>query len=294
MGALPPHFDPDGDRLVRLAESLGGAEFMSRGERERLEITLQARDRRARLAAETTQRVDALALHERRLADLEAAVAWLNGMPDGLIWPVLSELMAEEIRRSDGETQRRVDELRVETVQKADAQTSGLEAAVRQVRDTDRALLLADSRSGLAEAEARIDTKLEHALAKAWERVELEIALVRDELLQVISEKAFGTFRDDGPKLELAEKAIAALRRRMTTVEQVSARVSGMDAQIAAMGEQIAAHQKARKGWVIRAAATAVTLKAERETTKVLGEKVAALESTLEELVTVLRENKTI
>jgi hypothetical protein len=77
----------------------------------------------------------------------------------------------------------------------------------------------------MSEAESRIDEHLEKASQTAWERTELEIALVRDELLNVIAEKKYGAFTDDAPKLELAEKAIASLRKRIATGTGIPSRL---------------------------------------------------------------------
>src|SRR6202042_131054 len=116
-------------------------------------------------------------------------------------------------------------------------------------------------------AESRIDEHLEKALEKTWERAELEIALVRDELLNVMAEKKYGQLTDDAPKLAMAEKAIAALRKRTTALEDENARMAGVAGQITNMTSQIAtldaAYQKSRKGLLIRCAANAVTVKKE-------------------------------
>ena len=79
MGSVAQLHDPEGDRLIRLAESLG-EENLSEGERWRLANTL---DRRRRLEAKATQpdgRTDALSAQalERRFAAVEAHVDWAS------------------------------------------------------------------------------------------------------------------------------------------------------------------------------------------------------------------------
>ena len=93
------------------------------------------------------------------------------------------------------------------------------------MRDEDRAALLATVRETMSEAESRIDDHLENALEKNWERCELEVALVRDEILNVVAAKAYGQLaEDDAAKHSMAEKAIAELRKRTAALEAEGAR----------------------------------------------------------------------
>jgi hypothetical protein len=216
MGAVAIH-DPEGDRLIRLAESLGGAENLSEGERWRLANTL---DRRRKLEAKATQpdgRTDALSSQvlERRFTALEAHVQWADGMLKEVLPQVVGEAIAEAEERAGAEAKRLLDELRGEINAKTDALFGGFERAVAELRGEDRTALLESVRETLSDAENRIDTNLAKALEKIWERCELEVALVRDELLNVIAEKKYGVFTDDDPA-KLAERAIAELRQRMT------------------------------------------------------------------------------
>jgi hypothetical protein len=299
MGAVAIH-DPEGDRLIRLAESLGGAENLSEGERWRLANTL---DRRRRLEAQAAQpdgRTDALSSQvvERRFAAIEAECAWARGMLQDGLPQVVGEVIGEAEQHSAAEAKRLVDELRAETEQKVNAQFAGFETAVSELRNEDRAALLTTVRETMSEAESRIDSNLEQALEKTWERCELEVAFVRDELLNVMAEKKYGQLTDDAPKLELAEKAIASLRKRTTALEDENARMAAMNDQIAAMANQVAtldaAYQKSRKGLLIRAAANAVTLKKETARADDLAGKVAALEAALEQLTDALLQRKVI
>jgi hypothetical protein len=298
MGAVAIH-DPEGDRLIRLAESLGEAN-LSEGERWRLANTL---DRRRRLEAQAAQpdgRTDALSSQalERRFVAIETQSQWADGMLKEVLPQVVGEVIAEAEQRAGAEAKKLLDELRIETDQKLNAQYAGFETAVSELRGEDRAALLATLRETLGDAESRIDEHLEKALEKTWERCELEVALVRDELLNVMAEKKYGQLTDDAPKLELAEKAIASLRKRTTALEDENARMAAMNDQIAAMTNQVATldavYQKSRKGLLIRCAANAIAVKKEAARADELAGKVAALESTLEELVSVLRENKAL
>jgi hypothetical protein len=221
MGAVAIH-DPEGDRLIRLAESLGEAN-LSEGERWRLANTL---DRRRKLeTAQPDGRTDALSSQvlERRFAALDTHAQWAREMLREILPQVIGEVIGEAEERSGAEAKKLLDELRGETDQKLNAQYAGFETAVSELRGEDRAALLATVRETLGDAESRIDEHLEKALEKTWERCELEVALVRDELMNVIAEKKYGVFSDEAPKLELAEKAIASLRKRMISVEEEGA-----------------------------------------------------------------------
>ena len=228
MGSVAIH-DPEGDRLIRLAESLGEAN-LSEGERWRLANTLDARRKLEARATQPDGRTDALSSQvlERRFAAVEAHVDWASGMLKETlpqtIGEVLGEVVGEAEARAGAEAKKLQDELRIETDQKLTAQFAGFETAVSELRNEDRAVLLTTVRQTMSEAESRIDEHLEQALDKNWGRCELEVALVRDELMNVISEKKFGVFTDEAPKLELAEKAIAALRQRTTALEAEGAR----------------------------------------------------------------------
>jgi hypothetical protein len=290
MGNVTQLYDPEGDRLIRLAETLG-EENLSEGEKWRLSNSRDARRKHEARAAQPDGRTDALSSQvlERRFAALEAHMQWADGMLEGLVWPVVGEVIAEAEERSSAEAKRLVDELRIEIEQKLNAQYEGFERAVCELRDTDRATILSDLRQTMSEAESRIDTSLVKALDAEKERNTIELALVRDEILDVVAAKAYGQLADDdAAKHVMAEKAIASLRKRMTSIEEEGARQAS---QLAALEE---AHHKARKGLIVRAGTTAVLLKKETARADELAGKVAALESTLEDLVSVLRENKAL
>ena len=301
MGSVAHLYDPEGDDLIRRAEAAGGAEDLSEGERWRLANTL---DRRRRLEAQANApsgRSDALdaRANERRLAALEAHMQWANGMLQEGLPMVVGEVIGEEGQRADAEAKRLLNELRIETDQKLNAQYAGFETAVSELRGEDRAALLATVRETLGDAESRIDEHLEQALEKTWERCELEVALVRDELLNVISEKQYGRLSDDdAAKHVMAEKAIASLRKRMTSVEEEGARQAAMNNQFASVAAQLAAledaHRKARKGLIVRAATTAVLLKKETARADELAGKVERLEAALQQLTDELFARKVI
>ena len=227
MGSVAQLHDPDGDRLIRLAKSLG-EENLSEGERWRLANTLDARQKHEARAARQGGRTDALdaQANERRFAAVEAHVEWASGMLKDVLPQAVGEVIGEVEERAGAEAKKLQDELRIETDQKLNAQFAGFETAVSELRNEDRAVLLTTVRQTMSEAESRIDEHLEQALDKNWGRCELEVALVRDELMNVISEKKFGVFTDEAPKLELAEKAIAALRQRTTALEAEGARAN--------------------------------------------------------------------
>jgi hypothetical protein len=295
MGSVAQLHDPEGDRLVLLAKNIG-EENLSEGERWRLQNTL---DRRRMLEAKANApggRTDALdaEANERRFAALEAHMQWASGMLEGLVWPVVGEVIAEAEERAAAEAKKLQDELRMETDQKLNAQFAGFETAVSELRGEDRAAMLATVRETLGDAESRIDEHLEQALEKTWERCELEVALVRDELMNVISEKKFGVFTDEAPKLELAEKAIAALRQRTTALEAEGARAN----QLAGVANQLAAledaYRESTKKLTVRCATAAVLLRKETARADELAGKVAALEAALEQLTAELFKQKVI
>ena len=295
MGVVAQLHDPEGDKLIRLAETLG-EENLSEGERWRLANT---RDRRRKLEAKATQpdgRTDALSSQvlERRFAVLETQAQWAGGMLKEVLPQVVGKMIAEAEECSIAEAKKLLDELRGETDQKLNAQFAGFETAVSELRGEDRAALLTTVRETMSEAEIRIDANLEQALDKTWERCELEVALVRDELLNVIAEKKYGVFTDEAPKLELAEKAIAALRQRTTALEAEGARAN----QLVDVANQLAAlegeHKKITKKLLVRCATTAVLLRKETTRADELAGKVAALEAALEQLTDALLQRKVI
>ena len=295
MGSVAQLHDPEGDRLIRLAESLG-EENLSEGERWRLANTL---DRRRKLEARATQpdgRTDALSSQvlERRFAAVEAHVDWASGMLKEILPQAVGEVVGEAEERAGAEAKKLQDELRIETDQKLNAQFAGFETAVSELRNEDRAVLLTTVRQTMSEAESRIDEHLKQALDKNWGRCELEVALVRDELMNVISEKKFGVFTDEAPKLELAEKAIAALRQRTTALEAEGARAN----QLAGVANQLAAledaYRESTKKLTVRCATAAVLLRKETARANELAGKVERLEAALEELTAELFKQKAI
>ena len=298
MGAVAIH-DPEGDRLIRLSESLG-AENLSEGERWRLANALDARRKHEARATQPDRRTDALSSQvlERRFAAVEAHVDWASGMLKDVFPQAVGQVVGEAEERAGAEAKKLQDELRIETDQKLNAQFEGFETAVSELRNEDRAVLLTTVRDTMAEAESRIDADLEKASQTTWERAELEIALVRDELLNIIAEKKYGQLTDDAPKLELAEKAIVALRQRTTALEEEGARQAAMNNQLAGMANQLAAleeaHNKRSKTWLIRAAATSVLLKKETARADELAGKIERLEAALKDLIDALIQRKVI
>jgi hypothetical protein len=300
MGSVAQLHDPEGDRLIRLAETFG-EENLSEGERWRLANTL---DRRRKLEAKANApdgRTDALSSQalERRFAAIDTHVQWADGMLKEVLPQVVGEVIGEAEQRAGAEAKKLQDELRIETDQKLNAQYAGFETAVSELRGEDRAALLTTVRETLSEAESRIDDHLEKALEKTWERCELEVALVRDEILNVVAAKAYGQLaEDDAAKHSMAEKAIAELRKRTTALEAEAVWGGATANQLAGVANQLAAledaYHKSRKGLLIRAAASAVTLKKETARADELAGKVAALEAALEQLTDALLQRKVI
>src|ERR1700741_4027266 len=119
MGSVAQLYDPEGDRLIRLAESLGGAENLSAGEQWRLANT---GDRRRRLEAQATQpegRTQALSSQalERRFAAIETHVQWASGMIKEGLPQVVGEVIGEAEERAITEAKKLCDELRITTEQ---------------------------------------------------------------------------------------------------------------------------------------------------------------------------------
>jgi hypothetical protein len=277
MGAVAQlHYDPEGDSLINRAALLG-EENLSQGERERLAITLDNRRRRAARAAQQEERVDAIAALERRVSDTEKQGHWARE----ILPEAIGEVIAEAKQLAVGEAKKLQDELRGEINAKIDALFGGFERAVSELRGEDRRALFENLRETLNDAEVRIDAGLASALEKTWERTELEIALVRDELLNVIAEKKYGVFTDEAPKLELAEKAIATLRQRTTALEAEGARAS----QLAGVANQFAAledaYRESTKKLTVRCATIGVLLRRQTARADELAGRVAALEAAL-------------
>ena len=295
MGDVAQFHDPEGDRLIRLAESLGGAENLSEGERWRLAPPWTADGGRRPRARSRSRATDALGA--QRLEDIESRLTWLKQFVDEVVLPVVGEVIGEAEQRSAAETKKLLDEHRGETDQKLNAQYDGFERAVTQLRDEDRAALLATVRETLSDAESRIDEHLEKALQTTWERCELEVALVRDEVLNILAEKKYGVFTDDDPA-KLAERALAELRKRMTSVEEEGARQAARNDRLAGAADQLAAleeaHRRSTKNLLIRCAANVIAVKKERERADELGGKVERLEAELERLTAALLERGVI
>ena len=299
MGAIAHLHDPEGDRLITLAKNLG-EENLSAGERWRLQNTLEKRRRLEAQATQPTGRSDALdaQANERRFAAIETHVQWATRMLREILPEVIGESLGEEGQRTDAEVQKLRDELRAETEQRLNAQCVGLESAVREVRSRDQATMLETVRDTLGDAEIRIDSGLAKALEAEKERSTIELALVRDELVTLISDKRYGQPTADDDSAKLAEKAIAELRKRTTALEEEGARNAARSDQLAGAADQFTAFadtsRESTKRLLVRCAMTAALLKKETTRADELASKVAALESTLEELVSVLRENKAL
>ena len=76
------YHDPEGDALIRRAESVGGAENLSEGEQWRLQGALAARRRREARAAQPSGRTDTLdaRANERRFGAIEKQLALAHWM----------------------------------------------------------------------------------------------------------------------------------------------------------------------------------------------------------------------
>jgi hypothetical protein len=186
-----------------------------------LERHLDRRRRQEAAGAQPARVTDALGA--QRLEDIESRLTWLKQFVDEVVLPVVGEAIGEAEQRSAAETKKLLDEHRGETDQKLNAQYDGFERAVTQLRDEDRRALFENLREALGDAESRIDASFAKSLEAEKERNTIELALVRDEILNVIAEKTYAQPVDDVPKLELAEKAIAKLRRLVTSLEKDSA-----------------------------------------------------------------------
>ena len=297
MGSVAQLHDPIGDELIARAERVGGAENLSEAERWSYRNTLDARQRHAAKAAQRDGRTDAL--DAQRLAAIEARLAWLKWMLEEGVGQVIGESIGEAERCSSAETKTLLAELRDEANAKIDAAYSGFEHATGELRHQDRSEIIATLRETLVDAEARIDARLEKALQSTWERAELEIALVRDECLNVIAEKSYGQLTDDTPKLELAEKAIAKLRRDLKATsgkhdamaERIVALENKLTARVAGIADN---HRGAIEKLITRTGASIVAARSADKRTAELGNRVAAIEETLSRLWGTLIEQKII
>jgi hypothetical protein len=295
MGNVARLRDDEDEKLINYAQTVGEANLS-----EDLQWRLQGvRDqRRRREAAAALQGASTDASSAQRLAAIEKQMALMDWLIREGVGEVIGESVGEERQRARAEVKTRLDEIRAEVNAKSDAMYSGFETACNQLRNEDRTAVLETVRETLVDAEARIDEHFEKALQAAWERAELEIALVRDEILGVVAEKQYGQLTDDAPKLELAEKAIAGLRKRMTSVEAEGARQAARNEQLAGMADQLAALEgevrKATRSLLVRCAANVIAVKKERSRADELADKVERLEAELERLVGVLSDRKLI
>jgi flagellar basal body-associated protein FliL len=290
MGVVTQLYDPEGDSLIARAKAFG-EENLSRGERERLQITL---DRRRKQEANAAQPRATDALAAERVADVESRLIELKAFVIETLTQMVGEAIGEAEGRSFDHAKRLVAELRDEINAKSDALFSGFEQAVVQLRDEDRRALFENLRETLGDAESRIDASLARVVEAEKERNTLELALVRDELLNVIGQKTFAQFDDDAPKLKLAEKAIAGLRKRMTSLEEQAARgdqLAGLADRFAALED---AYRKSTKSLLVRCAANHLAAKKEAERADELAGKVEHLEKEFQRLTDALLDQKVI
>jgi hypothetical protein len=287
MGSVAQLHDPEGDRLVALAQSLG-EDKLSAGEKWRLANTHDRRRKHEASAALEGGRTDTLGAQR-----LEAIETRLTGLQREFN-EVLPRVIGETIEETEAEAKKLAAELRAETEQKLNAQLDGFKRAVTQLRDEDRRALFEKLRETLGDAEAQIDASLAKALEAEKERSEIELALVRDEVLNVVAEKRYGQPNDDAPKLELAEKAIASLRKRLSAVEAEGARQAARHDALASMPGQLAECGNTTKSLLVRCAANALAQKKETARADDLADKVATLETTMAKLLEALLERKVI
>jgi hypothetical protein len=291
MGVVTQLYDPEGDDLIRRAELAGGAENLSEGERWRLKNTLRRR-RLQEAAAAQPRATDALAA--QRIETIESWILWLKRKVDETLPEVIGQVLGEAIRESEQHSAAEAKKQREEIKAKIDALFSGFESAVAELRGEDRRALFENLRETLGDAEARIDASLAKALEAEKERNTIELALVRDEILNVIAEKTYGQPTDDAPKLKLAEKAIASLRRRMHSLEEQTVR----NDQLARLADRFAAleeaYHKSTKSLMIRCAASALAAKKEAERADGLAGEVGRLRTDFERLTSALLDQKVI
>ena len=142
-----------------------------------------------------------------------------SGIVDEVVLPVVGEVIGEAEQDAAAHAKKLLDELRAETDQKLNAQYDGFETGGHAIRDEDRARCLEMSARRYPRRR-RVSTFVRESPGDGKGSNAIELALARDELLSVISEKKYAQFTDDAPKLELAEKAIASLRKRITSLEE--------------------------------------------------------------------------
>jgi hypothetical protein len=286
--------DEEGDRLVRLAESLGGEQDLSEGERWRLRVTLDRR-RRQEAAAAQPRATDALAA--QRIETIESWIRWLRQKVETALPEVFARLVVEIVRESEerttGEAKGAITALRDETDQKLSAQYDGFEQVVRQLRDDDRRALFENLREALSDAEARIDAGFSRALEGERERAELELALTRDELLALLAEKKFGQLDDADPKL--AERAVRGLRRELkATVEKEERRYNAITARFDETTARLAGVENAHRNLLTRTGASIVAAQSAGKRVDEQANKIAALEETMSRLLETLLARKLI
>ena len=298
MGSAQLH-DPEGDRLIALAESRGGAENLGDDLKWRLARTLDHRRKHAANATQqSSRRTDALdgQANERRFAAVETRLTWLKWMVDEALPEVIGSSIGEAGQRANADVKKLLAELRAETDQKLNAQFSGFETVVGELRGEDRAVLLENVRQTLSEAESRIDAGLAKALEETWARCELEIALVRDEVLNIVAEKRYGQPTDADPKL--AERAIAELRKQMRSIETQTTKHGTVIDQLGDVREALAAlegeHRKATKSLFIRASANHLAARKQAKLVEEQAGKIATMEAAMAKLIGTLLDRKII
>jgi hypothetical protein len=294
MGSVAQFPDPEGDDLIRRAELAGGAEHLTEGERWRLENTLR-RQKMHEAAAAQPRVTDALSA--QRIEAVESRLVELKSYVDETLPEVIGTVIGEAKHDAVAEAEKAIASLRDEINAKSDAQFDAFEKVVEQLRGEDRVALLRHVGEVMSEAEGRIDGRVDKALQAIWERAELEIALVRDEVLGVVSEKIYARPVDDDCA-KLAEKAIAGLRRRMSSLEKEGARQGAKCDQLAGVAERVAAleeaYRESTKNLLIRLAASALAGKKETERADGLVAKVERLEAEFERLTGALLDQKVI
>ena len=295
MGSVTQLHDNEDDRLLARARNVG-EEGMSEGERWRLANVRDRQRQREASAALQGQRTDALSsqANERRFLAIEKRMALADWMLREGVGEVIGESLGEERQHAA----KLVDELRVEIGQKLDASLGGFEQAIRELRGEDRTALLETVRQTLSDAESRIDEHLEKALQSTWERCELEIAMVRDEILNLFAEKRYGSQLVDDVDPKLAERAIGQLRQRMDAVEEKEGQRAQMADRLGGAIERLANFEsEVRKGMrslLVRCGVNVVGLRKEAKRADELAGKVERLEATQEKLIATLLERRVI
>jgi hypothetical protein len=218
--------DPDGARLKALARSIG-VENMSAGEKERLQCTYdgdrhqliklqkQRAEQQRRGVAQTAQLQFGAEWEawsnttEKRVQALEEQ-AWHNGL-DKVVASVLAECLDAVAKKAGGDLKAATEALEAKLSARIEAAVVGLMASSQKTAEDAAAAKLAKEMIRFDEKHTKVLVTTADA---ERERNDIELGLVRDELLGRIDAKTYNGFTES-PGVRECERAVHEINEKL-------------------------------------------------------------------------------